>query len=294
MLTGMCAAQSFIAADYATNSTYAGGWSAGQNGGFGFTAWSTNGTSGSDVQMRMDNSSPFNPLGLAWTLFNPSGTDLASAGRGFAPLQVGQTFETVIDNPTETHFYRGYTIRLVSGTNNVTAGDASSVESVAAYTFEYFSYGNWLIGDGTGDHATSLYNTNTAPAGARLAITLTGANTYHLSLTPLDNAAEAYTWDGTLKNSGPVNWIEYDFYNTASDPTNSATDFFISSITIKPAPPPPKLSIKRVGANVQVDWPLGTLLEASDVTGPWTTNKAASPYTVAPTAAKQFYRAQVQ
>ena len=138
MLTGMCAAQSFIAADYATNSTYAGGWSAGQNGGFGFTAWSTNGTTGSEVQMRMDNSSPFNPLGVAWTLFNPSGSDLAEAGRGFAPLQVGQTIETVIDNPTATQFYRGYTIRLVSGTNNVVAGDTSNVERVAAYTFETF------------------------------------------------------------------------------------------------------------------------------------------------------------
>src|SRR5258708_39553863 len=34
---GNCSAQNYlVAADYATNSTYAGGWSAGQNGGDGF------------------------------------------------------------------------------------------------------------------------------------------------------------------------------------------------------------------------------------------------------------------
>src|SRR5579862_7882349 len=81
ILNGVCSAQPLTAADYSTNSTYASGWSAGQNGGFGFTPWSFDGTSGSDVQQRMDNSSPFNQLGPAWTLFNPLGrplgTDLA-------------------------------------------------------------------------------------------------------------------------------------------------------------------------------------------------------------------------
>ena len=45
MLTGICSAQ--IAADYATNPTYSGGWSAGQNAGSGFGAWSFDGTQAS-------------------------------------------------------------------------------------------------------------------------------------------------------------------------------------------------------------------------------------------------------
>ena len=143
MLTGVCSAQ-FIAADYATNSTYTGGWSSGQNGGFGFSPWNFAGTSGSAVQQRMSGSSSFNALGQAWTLFNPlgatNGTDLANAGRGFAALQVGQTLETVIDNPTQRSFYRGYTIRLASGSDN------SAIERVSAYTFEYFSNGRWFVG----------------------------------------------------------------------------------------------------------------------------------------------------
>jgi hypothetical protein len=232
MLSGTCSAQ--IAADYATNSTYAGGWLAGQNGGYGFTAWSFGGTTGSPIQQRMSDSSSFNHLGRAWTLFNPlgatNGTDLANAGRGFAPLQIGQTFETVIDNPTQRNFYRGYTIRLGSGTDN------TAVERLAAYTFEYFSYGKWFVGYGSGhNNGTSLFDTDTAPAGMRLDVTLTGANNYHLSMTPLNNPANAYTQDGTLGNSGPVDWIQFQFYNTASDPTK-ATDFYISSLTIVPEP----------------------------------------------------------
>ena len=203
MLTGICTGQ--VAADYALNPTYDTGWVAGQNGGYGFTPWTFGGTSGSAVQQGMTVSSPFDQLGRAWTLFNPlgspAGTDLANAGRGFAPLQVGQTLQTVIDNPTQRTFYRGYTIRLGSGTDN------TATERFAAYTFEYFSYGKWSTGNGSGDHGTSLFDTDTAAAGMRLDFTLTGADIYHLKMTPLANPANSYTEDGTLKNTGPVDYI---------------------------------------------------------------------------------------
>src|SRR5258707_11960645 len=40
MMPGVCSGQ--IAADYATDATYGGCWAAGQNGGYGFGAWSFN------------------------------------------------------------------------------------------------------------------------------------------------------------------------------------------------------------------------------------------------------------
>src|SRR5262249_61613460 len=38
------------------------------------------------------------------------------------------------------------------------------------------------------------------------------------------------------------------------------------------------ISIQKLGPNVVLSWPQGTLLEATNVTGPWTTNPATSPY----------------
>src|SRR5215471_14945986 len=97
MMTGVASAQ--IAADYATDPTYASGWSAGQNAGYGFGAWSFDGTQAPDNsfttsgQQGMSSSSP---IGTAWTLFNLSSTaGLANAGRAITEpggLQVGQTF----------------------------------------------------------------------------------------------------------------------------------------------------------------------------------------------------------
>jgi hypothetical protein len=55
--------------------------------------------------------------------------------------------------------------------------------------------------------------------------------------------------------------------------------------------PPFELTIQQLGPNVRLTWPQGTLLEADNLAGPWTTNNAPSPYTVLPSAAKKFYRA---
>src|SRR5215472_8880780 len=187
------ASAALVAADYATNSTYASGWAEGTNGGFGFGPWSMFGTGNSPIENAMDNSSPFNPFGTAWTLYLPDGTavgcpnppdgggDLSRVGRSFAPLQVGQTVTTVFANPTERHFYNGYTFRLVSGTNNVVY-NGTAIERFAVYAFEYFSYGRWFDSAGS----TSLHDTDTA-AGVRVAVTLTGPNNYRLVMTPLAN-----------------------------------------------------------------------------------------------------------
>jgi len=51
------------------------------------------------------------------------------------------------------------------------------------------------------------------------------------------------------------------------------------------------LTIKPSGPNVIITWPSGTLLQATSLNGPWTTNNAAvSPYTTPATGASQFFR----
>jgi hypothetical protein len=50
------------------------------------------------------------------------------------------------------------------------------------------------------------------------------------------------------------------------------------------------LSIQKLGGNVVLTWPKGKLLEATNLSGPWITNNAASPYTNVPTGLRKFYR----
>ena len=47
----------------------------------------------------------------------------------------------------------------------------------------------------------------------------------------------------------------------------------------------------QIGApNPVFNWTAGTLLESTNVTGPWVTNSGVSPYTVQPTNTQKFYR----
>jgi hypothetical protein len=54
------------------------------------------------------------------------------------------------------------------------------------------------------------------------------------------------------------------------------------------------LSLQAVAGNLQLTWPQGTLLQATNLAGPWVTNSSASPYTFAPTAPQEFFRVIVQ
>ena len=54
------------------------------------------------------------------------------------------------------------------------------------------------------------------------------------------------------------------------------------------------LGVQLAKGQLVLTWPTGTLLQAPALTGPWTTNNAASPYTNSVTGAKQFYRVIVR
>ncbi len=49
------------------------------------------------------------------------------------------------------------------------------------------------------------------------------------------------------------------------------------------------ISVQQVGSDVILSWTRGTLLQATNLTGPWKTNNATSPYWVSPTAPQQFF-----
>jgi hypothetical protein len=48
------------------------------------------------------------------------------------------------------------------------------------------------------------------------------------------------------------------------------------------------------GGNLQLSWPQGTLLQATNLGGPWVTNNNTSPYTFPPAGPRQFFQVKVQ
>src|SRR5258705_6719953 len=191
--------------DNASDPVYADGWQAGDNGGFGFTPWNfdagyifggTNYTYSRAGFKKIDEglqggaqfSNPFNNIGRAWTI----GTNVPSTppnktvdddgaphvGRGFAPLQVGETLKVVFDNPTKRQFFKGYFIRLNGGTGGEKGnicGQGSSPCSFPMGTpvakmgwdrFEYANQGEWNI-DNVGPMGTTSGGFDTGNADAR-------------------------------------------------------------------------------------------------------------------------------
>jgi hypothetical protein len=59
-------------------------------------------------------------------------------------------------------------------------------------------------------------------------------------------------------------------------------------------PPDVTINIQKIGLNVQVSWPQGTLLESPKATGPWTTNSSPSPLVITNPADTKFYRVLVR
>jgi hypothetical protein len=279
--SALCYAQ--LAFDSASDPVYADGWQAGDNGGFGFTPWNfdsayywpvANGGDGNwypyngvfhaiDDGMRAGThySNPFNNIGRAWAigsvdyLHEPSGEIRGSfprAGRGFAPLEIGQTLKVVIDNPSERLFYKGYFIRLNGGTGgmngNICNGAGASctpdapnpTPSMRFQMFEFMTDGQWSIQD-SDSLDTGLFDTETAEAGAEFSVTRTGADTYDVVMDPI-GPGPSVTASRTFESPEvPVDWIEFAFFNTFTDtgePPAVATDFYIRSIEITgPAPP---------------------------------------------------------
>ena len=71
----------------------------------------------------------------------------------------------------------------------------------------------------------------------------------------------------------------------------------ILGITNQPVSPPyVQLAVHQTAGNsLQLSWPQGILLEATNLAGPWVTNStAASPLSVSPIAAQKYYRLRVQ
>jgi hypothetical protein len=291
------------------------GWQAGDNGGFGFTPWNFDagywyqgtvtqyahpGFHAIDdgAQAGTHYSNPFNNIGKSWAVGSPANSDGAPRyGRGFSPLQVGQTFSAVIDNPTKQQFYKGYFVQLNGNTGGVNGNlcnanhscspGGTGVGKLNMWRFEYFNYGQWRIADANSPPNGTyipLFDTQTAATGFKLNVTRTGTDTYDLSIytNPLSqNPTLAWSQSGNFLNPGTtLDWFSITFFNPATDlgtPPTTATDLYIRSLEITGSAPPgvpgDYNSNGVVDAGDYVLWRKGGPL-ANEVDAPGTVNAA--------------------
>jgi hypothetical protein len=312
MLNGHCAAQTYVAADYATNSTYASGWAASQNGGQGFGAWTFNGNDPGTTPGTLQSMSTASALGTAWTLMNTdSNSGISNVGRSIpGGLQVGQTFQTIIQNPVNNagiYTYRGFDILFTSNTDNDVPGD-----NTAALRLTVFDYFNptmrWAISDADNPPRSNLSAMTTGASGMIIALTLNSTNTYTLVMSPVSDPSTPYlTHSGTLVGGTnlPINFVNFRLWNAASSgPNDTADNFEISSMTIQAAPPGPTLNAQLSGTNVVVSWtnaPNFVLASSPSLTNAsWNTNLPAPAIlnnqnflTNPISGPQQFYRLQL-
>ncbi len=269
--SAMCYA--FNAFDSAADPVYLDGWQDGDNGGTGFTPWdfssslTYNGIYYGQYTMStfhaIDNglqggthySNPFNNIGRAWDLgISPTSNGVPRAGRGFSPLQIGQTLEVVFDNPTTRQFFKGYTISLHGGTGGVDGNigyqgypcnpPAMPVKKMDLGTFEYFTNGAWGIGDSAGV-STGVLDTDTAAAGAVFTVERTGLETYDVKLHPLGGGPDFVAMGRTFANAVRGSRTGFNFRSTTRPPTPPRPPrprpTSISNRSKSPAPPYPEM-----------------------------------------------------
>jgi hypothetical protein len=120
-----------------------------------------------------------------------------------------------------------------------------------------------------------------------------------------DNSAPTFMNDSVNDPAGNIAYGVATIYfaagsagQTLTVTVNDVQDYMGGHVAISAAtlanPVPINLNYSRSGSSMQLTWLYGTLLQATNVNGPWTVNGNASPYTVTTTGPQMFYRVQVQ
>jgi hypothetical protein len=237
-LAATCAFGSNLASDNAANSVYSGGWQNGMNGGYGFGAWtqsvySANGGVGyfyvnSYVNNPacggpgIDTGSPGGSWGLSVSNVN-SGTTFAERPFTGGPMTIGQTFQISLQNGFVDGGAVGIDLRDTTGISSYNSGELLSL---------YFS-GGWHIYDGNGNPNLLGYDTH----GFIVDFTVTGANTYSLTMTNLDpSASQSITVTGTLETQGGGEGVDSVALYSQQSKGDAYHNMYFNSMEIVPEP----------------------------------------------------------
>jgi hypothetical protein len=121
------------------------------------------------------------------------------------------------------------------------------------------------------------------------------SNTLSTAVNPIAHTSDSWG-AGTAQIGGQGNRPDSRIFNGSIDEVAVFNYAFTPAevLSLFQAGSGVTLNIEKVGSNLRLTWPQGTLLEATTVTGPWNTNLNVSPYIFAPSEAKKFFRVKVQ
>lgn len=219
-----------IASDNASDPVYqagAGGWTAGDNGGTGFGAWTTvtQGFIGSSTTNGPSGvSGGINTAGQSFGLFsNVGAATLGEAIRPFSSgLSVGDTFSLQMDNGTVgTGGSVGFGLRS-GGTNR----------------FEFYFAGGSTSYTVDGANGGSVFQTaqGFTPNGMTASLTLTSTDTF--SFTVAFNGGSTETFSGTLDGTAgsTIDNFRLFTFNPNDNNPSGETNAYFNSPTVVPEP----------------------------------------------------------
>jgi Bacterial Ig-like domain (group 3)/Chitobiase/beta-hexosaminidase C-terminal domain/Calx-beta domain len=195
-------------------------------------------------------------------------------------------------------------------TNTVSLSGISALQNASNVIFKIYGYGftgneDKGLGEVPGNNRDvavvgAVYYPVATPTFSPAGGTYSGSQSVTISTTTAGSSIR-YTTDGSTPTSsygtlytGPVTVAADTTLQAIAYQPNFIDSAVASASYVINAPSPVNISLSWSGANLQLTWPQGTLLEATDLAGFWATNLASSPYLVSPTNGRMFYRIRVQ
>ena len=195
-------------------------------------------------------------------------------------------------------------------TNAVSLAGISALQNATnvnfrIYGFGFTSYEDKGLGEVPGNNPDvavvgAVYYPVATPTFSPAGGTYNGSQSVTISTTTTGSSIR-YTTDGSTPTSasgtlytGPVTVSANTTLQAIAYQTNFIDSAVASASYVINGSQPVNITLQMSGANLQLTWPQGTLLQATNLTGPWVTNLATSPYLVSPTNSRMFYRIRVQ
>lgn len=207
--------------------------------------------------------SGWNTYGSAFGTINPDNTDFANASGDTTPLPA----------PAD-----GFQCAYANGGSGLYQ-DIGPLQLLTTYTLAVAVGARNSVSWGEGSGTIQLINgTNTA------------GNV--LATTPINNNGLA----GAFKNFSVTFTTSASVSGDLTIALNSttATQICYDNVQMITEVTPVTVTLRTAGANLILTWPLGTLLQATNVAGPYLpVSGAVSPWPITPSSARMFYKVQL-